>query len=172
MVRALLIYVGKGYSELLRKINKYQKVFQYGPDKFRSLLSLLRNSSANLQTVRSHTRRRSLNQNIYQVLSKHSSSEYRLRPESTVNFVIFSAASRTGTNRSSKRISKSCVTCSMAPSRDQRMRAIDICSRICGRSSAGAGRREPEGILVLIKQWRRDAWSRFFFRVSSTPSKD
>jgi len=42
LVRALLSYVEKNDPEPLKKVNKFQKVFQYGPDKFLGLLSLLR----------------------------------------------------------------------------------------------------------------------------------
>ena len=47
LVRALLSYVEKNDPEPLKKVNKFQKVFQYGPDKFLGLLSLLRELDAN-----------------------------------------------------------------------------------------------------------------------------
>ena len=51
LVRALLDYAEKGDPEFLGKINKYQKVFQYHPDKFRDILGLLRDLERELANV-------------------------------------------------------------------------------------------------------------------------
>ena len=51
LVRALLSYVERNDPELLKKINKYQKVFQYDPDKFLGLLSLLKELERQLANV-------------------------------------------------------------------------------------------------------------------------
>jgi len=51
LVRALLSYVEGNDSEWLKKINKYQKVYQYDPGKFRGLLSLLKELERQLANV-------------------------------------------------------------------------------------------------------------------------
>lgn len=51
LVRALVSYVEKGDPESLKKINKYQKVFQYHSEKFHHLLGLLRELESALANV-------------------------------------------------------------------------------------------------------------------------
>ncbi|RJP16595.1 MAG: hypothetical protein C4520_18355 [Candidatus Abyssobacteria bacterium SURF_5] len=51
LVRALIDYAQTGESEGLRKINKYQKVFQYQPEKFAGILKLLQELERELANV-------------------------------------------------------------------------------------------------------------------------
>ncbi len=50
-VRALINYAERGDSELILKINKYQKVFQYQPEKFGAILHLLHDLERELSNI-------------------------------------------------------------------------------------------------------------------------
>ncbi len=161
LVRALLSYGEKGDPELLRKINKYQKVFQYGSDKFQSLLSLLKELERQLANVfEPHPGKiEDRIENIYQVLS-NISQIVSPRINSQLRYLLGSIENRNAsliqTNIEILRNLLDGVINSPENANDRHL-FEDLKEKL-----AGAEGREPEGILVLIKQWRRDAVSLFF----------
>ncbi len=161
LVRALLSYVEETDPEPLRKINKYQKVFQYDPAKFHSLLSLLKELERQLANMfephpgtiadRIEDIYQFLN-NISQIVSPQINSQLRYLLSSIENQ------------------NKSLIQTNMEILINLLQGAIDSAETMNSRllfenlknKLSGAEDRNPEEIIVLINEWRRDAVSLSF----------
>ncbi|MBI5116241.1 pyruvate, phosphate dikinase [Candidatus Poribacteria bacterium] len=161
LVRALLSYTEKGDPEPLRRINKYQKVFQYRPDKFRGLLDLLKELERQLANVfephpgKIDDRIEDIYQllsNISQIVSPQINSQLRYLLgsiekknksliQTNVEILIsqLDEAANTAENLNFKRLFD------------------NLKSKL-----ANAPSMNPDEIRVLINEWRRDAVSLFF----------
>ncbi|MBI4831475.1 MAG: hypothetical protein HY801_07955, partial [Candidatus Lindowbacteria bacterium] len=161
LVRALLRYIETGDPEPLKRINKYQKVFQYRPDKFRVLVNILTELERELANVfephpgRIDDRVEDIYQllsNISQIVSPQINSQLRYllgsiektnRSLIQANIEILVAqlddAANTAENPNFKRLFE------------------NLRSKL-----SGAENRKPEEIKILINEWRRDAVSIFF----------
>ena len=161
LVRALLCYVEKNDPEPLKKINKYQKVFQYRPDKFHGLLSLLRELERQLVNVfEPHPGRlEDRIEDIYQVLSNISQI---VSPEinSQLRYLLGSVENK---NPSLIQTNIEILfnlldgAVQSTPSLNERLLFENLRGKL-----ADAENRRQEKITVLINDWRRDAVSLFF----------
>lgn len=161
LVRALLSYVEENDPEPLKRINKYQKVFQYGPDKFRGLLSLLKELECQLANVfephpgKIFDRIEDINQflgNISQIVSPQINSQLRYLLGSIEN-------KNPSLIQTNIEILLNFLDGAIAAAENVNYRLLfeNLRNRLAGVES-----RDPNEITVLINAWRRDAVSLFF----------
>ncbi len=161
LVRALLGYVERGDPEPLQKINKYQKVFQYGPDKFRGILGLLRELDRQLANVfephpgQIADRLEDVDQflsNISQIVSPAVNSQLR--------YLLSSIANRNPSLiQTNIEILLNLLDGVIQGAEEATSRALFV--RLREKLSA-AGSRDSEAITALITEWRRDGVTFFF----------
>ena len=161
LVRALLGYVEKSDPEPLRRINKYQKVFQYSPDKLRGLSSLLKELERQLANVfephpgKIADRIENIYQfisNISQIVSTQINSQLRYLLSSIEN----DNSSQVQTNME---ILLNLLDGAIQNAENDSFRFLFESLR---GKLAGSQGRDPEGIVALIKEWRRDGVSLYF----------
>ncbi|UCD58213.1 MAG: hypothetical protein JSV16_03620, partial [Candidatus Hydrogenedentota bacterium] len=161
LVRGLLSYVEQGNPEPLREINKYQKVFQYHPDKFREVLGLLGKLESELSNVfEPHPGKiEDRLQNIYRLVNDIS---HVVSPEINSHLSYLLGSVEKG--------NKSLVQASLETLLDLLERAIDKAENpnfehlfeSTKKKLENLDDDKPEEILVLTDEWRRDAVSLFF----------
>ena len=161
LVRALLSYVEKNDPKPLKEINKYQKVFQYGPDKLRGLLGPLKELERQLANVfephpgdlvdRIEGIHQFLN-NISQIVSPQINSQLRYLLGSIEN--KNKSLIQTNIEILLNLLDGAMSTPSNA---GDRFLFENLRDKLVGAEAS-----EPEEIIVLINEWRRDAVSFFF----------
>ena len=170
LVRALLSYVEGNDPEPLRKINKYQKVYQYGPGKFRGLLSLLKELERQLANVfephpgRIADRIEDIYQflnNISQIVSPQINSQlrYLLSSIENQNPLLIQTNIEILLNLLEGAIQNAENLGLPAPFREPKEKL----------AHAASGR--PEEIIVLINEWRRRCGLPFLPRPHRLPRK-
>ncbi len=161
LVRALLAYVENADSEPLTAINKYQKVFQYRPDKFQPILGLLKELERELANVfEPHPGNiEDRVEDIYQLLS-NISQIVSPRVNSQLRYLLGSIEKR---NRSlietNVEILVNLLEESILDAENPNVKRLFENLR-AGLTSAD--KKEPEEIHALIDSWRREAVSLFF----------
>ena len=161
LVRGLLSYVEKNDPEPLKKINKYQKVFQYGPDRFRGLLSLLKDLERQLANVfephpgKIADRIEDIDQflsNISQIVSPQINSQLRYLLSSIEN-------KNPSLIQTNIEILLNLLESAIHSGEGVGTRVLfeNLWDHL-----AGVQARDPEGIIVLINEWRRNTVSLFF----------
>jgi phosphohistidine swiveling domain-containing protein len=161
LVRALLSYAEKGDAEPLKKANKYQKVLQYTPKTFKGLLKLLSELERELANVfEPHPGNiEDRIDDIQQVLSNIS----QIVSPSVNNQLRYLLGSLENRNRSLIQTNVGILTTLL----DDAVRTAEdgnyrVLFEKLKEGLSGAENLNPEEVVAVIGQWRRDAVSLFF----------
>ncbi|GAB4345667.1 MAG: hypothetical protein Kow0099_26180 [Candidatus Abyssubacteria bacterium] len=161
LVRALLSYAEHADSEPLRKINKYQKVFQYQPAKFSGIVGLLKELERELASVfEPHPGRiEDRISDIYQLMSNIA----QIVSPQINTYLRYLMGSIEKANQSliqtNLEILRSLVRESIEKAENPNYRSL---FEKLETKLEGAEKRSPKDILNLIHDWRRDAVALFF----------
>ncbi len=161
LVRGLINYVERNDAELLKEINKYQKVIQYRPDRFSIILNLLKDLESELANVfEPHPGRiEDRIENIYQILGNISQI---VSPQinTHLRYLLESIEKQNkALIQTNLEVLFSLLKESIETAENPKFREL---YENLSRALRGAEAKGPEDILFLITQWRRDVMSLFF----------